>query len=317
MSGLQSAINYIKENDNYLILMHASPDGDTIGTACGLCGIIRKLGKKAAVACSDDIPAIYSKLTNGIDKPDFEIKNIIAADVADVKLLGSFKSYADKIGLCIDHHVSNTGYAGITYVDAESAAAAEILYDIAELLEIKIDRYIAECIYTGIATDTGCFKFSNTTARTHYIAAEMLQTGIDIGEINRRLFETKTKQAIELESLVKNTLEYYCDGKVAVITVLLSMYEKTGAKDDDIEGISAFPRQIEGVIVGITLKESEQGGFKASVRTYPPIDASEICKAFDGGGHLRAAGCRIKSDEAEAKAALVKRAKELISRQGL
>lgn len=317
MSGLQSAINYIKENDNYLILMHASPDGDTIGTACGLCGIIKKLGKRAAVACADDIPSVYAGLTDGIDKPDFEIENIIAADVADIKLLGGLKSYAGRINLCIDHHVSNTGYADITYVDAESAAAAEILYDIAELLEIKIDKYIAECIYTGIATDTGCFKFSNTTARTHYIAAEMLQAGIDIGEINRRLFETKKKSAVDLERMVTNTLEYYCGGRVAVITVLRSMYEKTGAGDEDIEGISAFPRQIEGVIVGITLKESDEGGFKASVRTHPPIDAAEICKAFGGGGHLRAAGCRIKGSESEVKAALVKKAEELLLSQSL
>ncbi len=317
MSGLQSAINYIKENDNYLILMHASPDGDTIGTACGLCGIIKRLGKKAAVACADEIPAMYAGLTNGIDNPDFEVKNIIAADVADVKLLGGLKTYAGKINLCIDHHMSNTGYADITYVDAESAAAAEILYDIAELLGVKIDKYIAECIYTGISTDTGCFKFSNTTARTHYIAAEMLQAGIDVGEINRRLFETKKKSAVELERLVTNTLEYYCGGKVAVITVLRSMYEQTGTSDDDIEGISAFPRQIEGVLVGITLKESDEGGFKASVRTHPPIDAAEICKSFGGGGHLRAAGCRIKSSEADAKAALVQRAEELLSQQGI
>ena len=94
MSGLQSAINYIKENDNYLILMHASPDGDTIGTACGLCGIIKSLGKKAAVACADEIPAMYAELTNGIENPDFEVKSIIAVDVADVKLLGGLKTYA-------------------------------------------------------------------------------------------------------------------------------------------------------------------------------------------------------------------------------
>lgn len=114
-----------------------------------------------------------------------------------------------------------------------------------------------------------------------------------------------------------NTLEYYCGGKVAVITVLRSMYEQTGTSDDDIEGISAFPRQIEGVLVGITLKESDEGGFKASVRTHPPIDAAEICKSFGGGGHLRAAGCRIKSSEADAKAALVQRAEELLSQQGI
>ncbi len=317
MSGLQSVINYIKEHDNYLILMHASPDGDTIGTACGLCGIIKRLGKKASVACADDIPAMYSRLVGDAVTCNFEVESIIAADVADVKLLGEYKSYAGKINLCIDHHVSNTGYADITYVDAESAAAAEILYDIAEQLGVKPDKYIAECIYTGISTDTGCFRFSNTTARTHYIAAQMLEAGIDIEEINRRLFETKSKSAIELERLVTNTLEYYCGGRVAVITVLRSMLDKTGASDEDIEGLSAFPRQIEGVIVGITLKESEEGGFKASVRTHPPADASELCRAFGGGGHLRASGCRIKGSEAEVKSALVKKAEELLSRHGL
>ncbi len=312
MTGLKTIIEYLKENDDYLILMHASPDGDAIGTACGLCRILHKLGKKAAVACSDEIPAMYAGLTAGLMEPDFEVKSIVAVDVADTKLLGSLKKYKDDIDVCIDHHMSNTGYAARTYVDSGSAAAAEILFDIMQILDMEPDEQIAECVYTGISTDTGCFKFSNTTARSHYITAKMLAAGLDVGEINRRLFETKSRAAVELERLVTDTLEYHAGGKIAIITVRREMLLGTGTCEDDINGISSLPRQIEGVVAGITLKETEENVFKVSVRTHPPIDASEICRPFGGGGHIRAAGCRIRGSEQEVKSLLINRAEEIL-----
>lgn len=312
MTELKTVVEYLKNNDGYLILMHASPDGDTIGTACGLCRILHRLGKRAAVACADEIPAMFLPLTAGLTEQNFDVQSVIAADVADIKLLGGLESWAGRIDVCIDHHMSNTGYAPITYVDAASAAASEIVADILTMLGMEPDRDIAECIYTGISTDTGCFKFSNTTARSHIITAKMLETGIDIGEINRRLFEAKTRAAASLERLVYDTLEYYAGGKIAVITVRRSAMLSTGACENDLNGIASLPRQIDGVLVGITLKETEEGVYKVSVRTHAPADASEICKAFGGGGHIRASGCRVRGAEQEVKSALVKRAEEIL-----
>lgn len=315
--NLKQTADFLRSNDNYLILTHANPDGDTLGSGFGLAMVLDKLGKKSKVICSDEIPQKYHYFTSLFKHASLNENNttVVAVDVADIKLLGSLeKTYGEKISLCIDHHHSNTGYAKATYLDSTAAANCECIYDLAGALGVEIDSNIALALYTGVSTDTGCFRFSNTTSKTLRIGAGLMECGIDTAEINRIMFETKSRIRVELEGMALDGMEFHFHDKCAVITVTREMYEKTGCRDDDLEGITAIPRSIEGVIVGVTLRERENGGFKISVRTYPPIDASEICKRLGGGGHIRAAGCQLSADynAEQARAEILKHVKAVL-----
>ena len=296
---LGEAADFLKANDNFVILTHQNPDGDTLGSGFGLAMLLNKIGKKSTVICSDEIPEKYGYFTKfAPQNADFNKKiTVVAVDVADVKLLGKLQDeYATKVELCIDHHISNVGYAKTTYLDSNAAANCECIYDLAKAFSVEIDENMALALYTGISTDTGCFRFSNTPAKTHRIGADLIELGIDTAEINRIMFETKSRMRVELEKMALDAMEFHFDDKCAVITVTREMYEKTGCKDEDLEGITSISRSIEGVMVGVTLREREEGGFKISVRTYPPIDAAEICKRVGGGGHIRAAGCQLGAE---------------------
>ena len=296
---LSEAAEFLRSKDNFVILTHQNPDGDTLGSGFGLAMLLDKLGKKSTVICSDEIPEKYGYFTKlAPQNADFNKEiTVVAVDVADSKLLGKLQDeYAAKVELCIDHHISNVGYARATYLDSNAAANCECIYDLARALSVELDENMALALYTGISTDTGCFRFSNTTAKTHRIGADLIELGIDTAEINRIMFETKSRIRVELEKMALEAMEFHFDDKCAVITVTREMYEKTGCKDEDLEGITSISRSIEGVMVGVTLREREEGGFKISVRTYPPIDAAEICKRVGGGGHIRAAGCQLGAE---------------------
>ena len=314
---LSEAAEFLKAKDNFVILTHQNPDGDTLGSGFGLAMLLDKMGKKATVICPDEFPEKYSYFTSlAPQNADFNQKTtVVAVDVADSKLLGKLEAeYASRVELCIDHHVSNIGYAAATYLDSDAAANCECIYDLAKALSVEIDKNLALALYTGISTDTGCFRFSNTTAKTHRIGADLIELGIDTAEINRIMFETKSRIRVELERMALEAMEFYFEDKCAVITVTREMYEKTGCKDEDLEGITSISRSIEGVMVGVTLRERLEGGFKISVRTYPPIDASEICKRVGGGGHIRAAGCQLSAEftAEQARAEILKSVKAVM-----
>lgn len=315
---LQTAIKRLSEKDNIIILLHQFPDGDTIGCGYSLYFALKKLGKKARVECCDKIGERYSFITEKATFEDFEPEFIVAVDVADTKLLGSKADEYNQIDLCIDHHGSNRGYATETYVDANSAAACEIIYEVVKALNGTVDKEIASALYTGISTDTGCFKFTNTTAKTHRIAAELIDTGIDFGYINRIMFETNSKARLVVESQALNTLKFLCDGKVAIMTITKESRISSGAHDSELEGITGLPRTIEGVVLGITIRERDDVNFcKVSARSHEPIDASEFCAKFGGGGHARAAGCEIDLPKEQSFEKLAQAAEEMLKSAGL
>ena len=297
-------LRLLRENEEFLVLSHEHPDGDTLGSAFALCEILRLMGKKRAFLCSDEVSADFSFMTD--DFVGDEVKNpfIIAVDVADVKLLGGLaEEYGDKIDLCIDHHLSNTFYARYNLVE-DRAAACGIIYEIAVDSGVETNRYMRNCIYTGISTDTGCFRYQNVTPVVFRIAAELTEQGVDSVKINKIMFETKTKSFLRLEMIARETLEYHFDDKCALITITQDMYRKSGSSDDECYPITALPRQIEGVLVGAVIKEQKDGTFKVSVRTDDGIDASEICKRLGGGGHKGAAGSSLGNDLQKGKEAL-------------
>ncbi len=298
----------LKENNKILLLCHAHPDGDTLGSATALAAALQAMGKSVQVKCGDPIPKDFGFMFEGIANEEFEPELIAAIDIADTKLLGKeFEGiYSSKINLCIDHHSSNIMYADKVWLEADSASTAEMIYLLLETLEAEITPQIASCLFTGVSTDTGCFRFSNTTVRTFEIASKLASFGADTYNIIQVFFETKTKTYAALERLALDSLRMYCSDKCAVICVTQDMYKKSGSDESEVDRLSNLPRQIEGVLVGVTMRELKDGNFKASVRTHGDIDASAICKRLGGGGHMGAAGCTLGGTKQQAVNALLK-----------
>lgn len=291
---IEKVVDFLKANDNFEILTHNYPDGDCLGSGYGLCLGLQQLGKNARVITTA-LPKDFKFLLNGVKEQDFRAECVVSVDVADEKLLGcNQEKYQGKIDLCIDHHKSNRVDAPLKFVDDTSAAACEIIYRILTEMGVTFTKEIANCLYTGISTDTGCFRYTNTTAATLRICADLLEYGCDSGYINKVMFETKSKKRIELEREIYDRMIFCCDDKCAVIYTTLEMTKDL--EDEDTEGISSIPRQIEGVKMGITIREKPDGVYKVSVRTNGDIDACQFCKQFGGGGHAAASGCTLNGD---------------------
>ena len=293
MLDLQGTCDLLRAADHWLILTHRYPDGDTLGSAFALGRAMRALGKKARVVCADPIPEKYSFITETAEWDDFEPTHICAVDVADAHLLGdALSGYADRVELCIDHHGSNAHYAENLFLK-EYAAAAMLVFEIIKQLGVPLDAAIAESLYIGIATDTGCFKYSNTDPLTHRMAAELMEVGIRTAQINRAMFDTKSRARIELERKALAAMRFEWNGRCALMPITQAMLAAAQARENDMEGLASIPRAIEGVWVGVTLREVEENRFKVSVRTGGHANACDICARLGGGGHAAAAGCSV------------------------
>lgn len=292
--------------ESILILCHKNPDGDTVGSSAALCHALKKLGKTAAVLCADPIPERYAYMDIPMFDGEFDPKYITAVDVAGMQLFGDAVSrYTRHIDLCIDHHPSNGGYADTMLLDGTAAATAELMYSLICAMGVEISPLIANCLYTGVATDTGCFKFANTTARTHEVAASLIECGADIQTLNNILFENKSRRRLNIERIALENITYYFDDRCAVMVLTKEQIAESGADGTDLEGITGIPRTIEGVKVGVTMRQQPTGSYKVSVRTEIGVNASDICRHLGGGGHAQAAGCEILGSLENARAALL------------
>ena len=308
---LRQTARFLKKHNNYIILTHASPDGDTLGSAYALYYALNEIGKVAEVICPDIIPKKYDYFARKTDHIDKNQATVIAVDVADKRLLGALEEeFGHKVDLCIDHHVSNTRYAKNLYLDADAAACAECIFDLISMMRVNMNDITAKAIYTGLATDTGCFKYSTVTEKTLLICAALYEYNIGAAEINRLMFDTKSKKLIELEAMVLNSAEFRFDDKCMLLTVTAEMQKETGCSGTELEGIAVISRSVEGVIAGVTLKQTGDNEFKVSLRTYPPLDASAICKKLGGGGHKGAAGASVEGSLAEVKEKVLSAVKE-------
>ena len=289
---LEQAAEFLREHDDFLILSHANPDGDTFGCSHGLCGALQKIGKRAKIACADPLSERFSYMKRAIEVQEFKEQTIVSVDVADKSLLGSNEElYGGRVDLAIDHHVSHVPFAKRIYVDDTAAAAAEIVYDLVLLLGAELGEHIAACLYTGIATDTGCFKYGSTTRLTHEKAGKLMEYGFDAAEINYTLFDMKTKARLKLEQYALENMEFFSEDRGAVVVLTKEIMDSVDT--EDVNGIAALPRQIQGVEIGIVIKQRDDG-WKASMRSNN-VNVQEICGLFGGGGHIRAAGCSLKN----------------------
>lgn len=287
----------LAESEDVLILTHKNPDGDCLGTGAALCRYLLSLGKRATVVNDGPIAAKFDYLFEGLPQEEFEPKTVVAVDIADPKLMGRYEVLADRVDLCIDHHVSNRLYAKETYLCPDDGAAALSLFRVFRTLDIPIDKAMANALYTGLSTDTGCFRYSNANAEAYRAAAELIDLGADNARINVEMFETKPLSQFRVLSDAFSDLRLFCGGKVSVLKISQEMLERYGADSDAFDFVTAMSRQIEGVLCGITMKQQEDGIYKISLRTLDPIDASDVCAQLGGGGHMRAAGCTAGEDE--------------------
>ena len=302
--------------DRIMILFHASPDGDAVGSAAALLRALRKKGKTADMRCCDPVPGKLRFLLEDLDAiPEFEADYVVAVDVADIRLLGKLRdSYEGKIDLAIDHHAGHTAFAELDYVDCAAASNTEIIFRILKAMNAEIDSKTADAVYTGLTTDTGCFKYRNVTADSHEIAAELIRRGARTGDINHRMFETQTRGQVQAETAILGTMEFHFDGKCALMKVSSEIMEKYGLEEDDANAYVSRPREVLGVLAGITLKQKEQKLVKISFRTNPPANASELAGLLGGGGHAGAAGCSYKGTLREAREAVLKCCGEYLQR---
>ena len=307
MKTVSEAAQWLRGHDDYLIITHRRPDGDAVGCAISLCLGLRAIGKRAYIWANPQFTPRYAARLDGLVSQQVEeCTTIISVDMASETLLPvNGDQFAGKIEFCLDHHPSNTGYAPWTLVQAECGGCGELIWDVLEELGVEITKEMAEAIYIAISTDTGCFRFANTTARTFRTAAKAVEHGADIAPINRELFEIKSKGRLRLKSRIMANMEFYADGRVAIACLPQIWVEELEVTEDDLDSISGFARTIDGVQVGVMIRDSEPGRAKLSVRTAPGYDASLYCSHLGGGGHHAAAGCAIDGTLMDGKKAIL------------
>lgn len=313
--GYSEAETFLRNCRDAVILTHMSPDGDCIGAGFGLKDILAELGIRSRVVCHDEFPSRYGFMTDGIENEDFEPQTIIAVDIADTKLMGKYEEiYGDKVQLCIDHHESNKNYAEMTLLRPKATAACEVIYTLAKRMQVNISRHAATCLYTGIATDSGCFKYECTTPEALEIAAEMKRRyDINFAKINRFMFDVKSRGRMQLEAKFCELMEEHIGGKLVIVAVTQDMMKSLEIACDELEGLAPVTLQLEDTEVGVLLREREPGVFKCSFRSAGDVNVSEICKTLGGGGHAKAAGCTFKGDCEAAKKTIVDAVKAALS----
>ncbi|WP_417294108.1 DHH family phosphoesterase [Dysosmobacter sp.] len=301
----RGAAGYLEALDNVLLLTHVRPDGDTIGSAAALCRALRDCGQTAYLLPNPEITATYAPYAAPYWAPEgWQAEHIVSVDIADASLLPeNAQPYRDRIELAIDHHPSQTFFARNTCLEADSAACGEIVYEIIQHLT-ALTADIALPLYVAVSTDCGGFQYGNTTARTHRIAAALMDV-VDVAAVNKALFRTKSRVRLAMESRMVADMKLFDHQRVVVMEIPLSLRQEMQATDADIEELSALPALVEGTDCGVTLRELRPGTVKVSVRTGPRVDACALCRILGGGGHHAASGATVEGTLDEARMAVL------------
>ncbi|GFN31848.1 DHH family phosphoesterase [Paenibacillus xylaniclasticus] len=299
---LEQAIRFINEGDDYLVVSHVQPDGDAISSTVVIGWLLEKLGKKYTLINEGVSPSRlhYLHLSDTIInytavKPNRTFKRVIAVDCADFRRIGDVEAcFAEGYELLnIDHHPTNDLYGAVNVVHSSAAATVEILYELIVQAGLTIDEPAATAIYTGLLTDTGGFRYSNTTPRVMEIASELLKLGVNGHWIADHLLERMTMPQLKLLQLGLSRLAFSDDAKIGWLFIEANDLSATGAAPEDLEGLVNYARNVDGVEVGILFKELMNGQVKVSLRSAGMADVAAIAQSFGGGGHVRAAGCRL------------------------
>lgn len=301
--NVKECASWLRSRDSFLILTHIRPDGDTIGSAAALCSALRRLGKNAALYANPGITPKYMGYVEGYLASECDHEHIIAVDIAEKQLYP--EGFSGDCELCIDHHPTNSHYAGELLLMGEKASCGEIVFELIKELCGAPTPNEASLLYIALSTDCGGFRYANVRADTFHAAGELLSLGADVQGLNFRLFRQMSRERLCLEGLICSGLKYFKDGSVVAATVTLDMMELSGATENDCDDIAGIPGRAEGCIVSMVIRELENGKCKVSVRSKPEFDSAELCARFSGGGHKMAAGCTIYADPDETLKMLV------------
>ena len=287
-------------HDHYLIITHRRPDGDTVGSSAVLCMGLRQLGKTAHILENPEITPKYAHLHRGLTKGAAEEGDfVVTVDVASPNMLPD--GCRDlSFDLRIDHHGNATSFTPVELVEPGAAACGEIVYGVLGEMGAELDIPMANALYTAVSTDTGCFRYANTTADTFAVASACAKAGAEVFSINQALFETNSLARLKVQSYMLENAVFLQDGKIAICPLPKAVEIACGAGEDDLDNISGFPRTIEGVKLAVTIREEGINIVKMSVRAVPGQDASALCAKFGGGGHKGAAGASMNTTLEEA-----------------
>ena len=323
---MKQIVSHLKYSRSLLVATHINPDGDAIGSLISMGLALEALGKQISLHCASPIPAVYrflpatDKIT-GVYDPAIDFDTAVILDCGNFKRVGPALPQIEKIETVInlDHHVTNTGFGDFQVVDTAACATAEILYRLIKKLGVAITPGMATSIYTGILTDTGSFRFSNTNRAAFAICEEMVAIGMDPYKVAQNVYGTYSLGRIKLLNLALDSIELAADGKVSIMTLTRSMLAETGTHPDDIDGLINYARRIEDVKLAVLLQEMENGRraedsaprYHVSLRSDGAVDVAEIAAAFGGGGHKVAAGFNIDSPLEEIRAKILHLAEKL------
>lgn len=300
---LQAAARFIHENDDFLVVSHVSPDGDAIGSTSAVGFILQLLGKTYTLINDGRTPKKYQMLLGGQPIVDYSLVppsrrfgRVIAVDCADFSRIGGVHNVFDEGVqlLNIDHHPTNDLFGSVNLVHPDAAATVEIIFELGQQLGIQWTKPLAASIYAGLLTDTGGFRYSNTSPNVLSIAEKMLRAGAEGAVLAEQLLETMTYPQMQLLRDALSTLEFAKDRQIAWLSVSQETLSRIGASDEDSEGLVNIPRNVEGVQVGMMFKEKDTNLFKVSLRSAGKVDVAQIAKRLGGGGHVRAAGCTVE-----------------------
>lgn len=319
---LDQIVTKIKNAGRIAILPHLSADGDALGSSSALSLALRRMDKEAFIFLEENVPCTISFLPD-IDKAivyspdgnDLSFDLVIALDSGDMERLGRrqriFNSTSNTVN--IDHHPTNTQFAALNYVQADASSVGEIIYQLIKLMGHELNTDIATCLYVAISTDTGGFRYSNTTSGTHQIASDLIRYGVNVAEISQQLYENTSCERLRLMGMAINSLELYYGSRVSMTVITEEMLNSAGANDEDCEGFVNLGRSIRGVEVAIMLREKIKGEIRVNLRSKSYADVSVIAGKLGGGGHKKAAGCTIKGTLEEAKKLILSEVSSILS----
>lgn len=297
----------IRDNTDFVITTHVNPDGDGLGSELAIFHLLRKLGKNAIIINDSPTPSFFkfldpdnSKIHYYDQSYDERIKfcdAVIILDISIIERLGRMQDIvrqSSAVSVCIDHHVSNSGWSEVNLIDEDTSASGEIVFDLIKSMGVDIDRVIALCLYIAILTDTGSFRFSNTTGRTHQICGELLNKGLNPHEIYADVYESYSWERMLLFSKALPTIRKVAGGKASSILITNEMMESTGAKREDIEGFVEYLTTVKDVEIAVLFLELPDNKIKVSLRSKDVHDVNKLASLFGGGGHINAAGILLE-----------------------
>ncbi len=316
MNTLDNILDEINKANSIVILTHENPDGDAIGSGLALYNALKDMGKNPDLIIPE-FPRTFEflpgadEIKKGSDIEKYDLA--ISVDCATIKMLNGFANYFEnaEVKISIDHHSTNTMFGDINYVSPDAPACAQILIVLLNYFKIEVTKEIGTCILAGIITDTGGFKYSGVTAETFEFVAWLLNKGINVSKIYRKVLQTKTRANFELNRIASNRLEFFEDGKVAFTYITKEDEEKVNAESGDHEGIVETGRDIEGVEVSVFIRETDKG-CKISMRSNEYVNVSDVCLLLGGGGHIHAAGVTMQCTIEQAKEKILRQIKAVI-----